>query len=274
MLNPADVLKVKCNFAQKVLAYLTKRKYVVDVCPCVLYPYYSEYGQVSIIEADCLEFEQECAINNNKYAEITDCNATTIACDTQLPVSLNLASSSCTLTASIDNQSNNSAYPVMSVGANSQLITGTAYLKVVQSGSCGSNTTYTELNSGNTSSGSGDEYEATFSFGFNSLNTFTGGDESFIKTLRVYKTDVFGTLINTPIDLDLDPSTSVYYSDNVDCPSCTALLGSDLYIGNPNFEDNFSTLMANVSLALTGASDNISITASSNGFNYIVRCKA
>lgn len=274
MLNPADVLKIKCNFAKKVLAYITKRKYVANVCPCVLYPYYSEYGQVAVVNESCLEYEQECALNSNKYDDPTDCTDQTTSCANQLDITTTLTGRSCTLTAVVDNLVNGTAYPNMSLNADSSIITGTNYIKVTQTGDCASDATYSTLNGGTTSGGTAEEHKATFSFGFNSLNSFNGSDESYIKVLRVYKTDSLGTLVNTPINLDLDPSTSPYYSDNLLCPGCATITASEVEIGDSNFGDNFTLLMNNVSLSLFSTTDAQYITAASDGSNYQLYCKA
>lgn len=274
MLNPADVLKIKCNFVNKVLALINKRKYVASVCPCVLYPSYGEYAQVSVVDPECLSIEQECALNNTNYDAIPSCEPVILDCDNQLDITTTIVGKSCAVAISMDNKVDGTAYPIMSTSAGSPLITGTTYIKFLQSGDCGANLDYDTVLSGTTSSGTSDSYQSTYSFGFNSLNTFHGSNQSYISILRVYQTDSLGTLVNTPINLDLDPSTSPYYSDNVDCPSCSALLSTDVEIGNPDFSTNFSILMDNVSIALLGDPGLHYITASSGGNDYRVYCKA
>lgn len=273
-LNPAAVLNANCNFVNKVLDFLNKRKYIIGVCPCTLYSYFIEYMQGTNLDASCLTYEQECSLNNNTYQDVTECEPTIMSCGNQLDINIVLTGATCTLESSIENSVNGSAYPVMSVSENSPLITGQVFIKVLQSGNCGSNTTFTELVSGTTSSGISADYESTVSRGIGTTASFTGSGQSYITTLRVYTTDVFGTLVNTPIDLDLDPNTSPYYSDNISCPGCTAILPGEVEIGAPGYEDSMTTLFSNISLALFNETPNHSLSATGSDSDVSVYCTA
>lgn len=273
MLNPADVLKIKCNFVSEVLRFLNKRKYVIDVCPCILYPYYGEHGLTSVVDSDCLSYTNECVLLDNKYSTPTECEATLSECDDQLAIALTTTTSPCTLLAYTLNRSNGSTYPTMFTTDDSIYVNGTLSLKLVATGDCTVDIDYVTIYGGASSLGTSDDYKSTCALGhYSPYTSFKGTTASYVKSLRVYETDEFGVLINTPIDLDLDPSTSIYYADTVDCPGCTALLPSEVELGDPNFTTNFETLMDNVSIARYGSPGfhNISATFFSSSNVYRV----
>lgn len=71
--------------------------------------------------------------------------------------------------------------------------------------------------------------------------------------MKAYKTDEFGQGANELI-LNLNPGTSPYLIDNVDCPGCVTVDPAELVFGHANFSDAFSSLMDNVAQALGGYS--------------------
>jgi len=254
MLTPADVLKIKCEFVNKVLEILTARKYKVDVCTCELKSYYIDALLVDkLYPAECLEFVDHCRLEKlaDSYPEVVACTATTVECTNQADITLAATTVTCTHTATL-RSSNNTAYPDVFTTDNSQYVNGSIGMYAQGVGVCANAEQSVTVTGGCTSSGCSNSHKAILKRGFQSDSSFNGDDDAFIKTLRVYKTDALGTLDPTPIDLDLDPATSVYLADTIDCPGCTAILASELYISDTNFESTFVTLMNNVSLALFG----------------------
>lgn len=254
MIAPADVLRIKCKFVDQVIAFLTKRKYVVDVCPCELYQYYGDYMLATTL-VDCLEYEQECYLNKkaSKYDLPTTCDDTVVSCDGQLSdLVLSSATTTCDFTASTANSVNFSAYPVLSVTDDSTYIESTINIRFVKDCHAGSSTIVaaTAVAGGCTSSGCSSSAKGQHLFGIQTTADFGLTSDAYISTLRVYETDSTGVLINTPIDLDLDPATSPYYTDDISlCPGCATVLDSEVKIGSANFSTAFTTLMENVSLA-------------------------
>lgn len=260
MLAPADVLNIKCEFVNKVLAYLSKRRYAVNVCPCTLYPYYARYAKVAIIDNDCLDYDDECAITSaTKYEHVAVVCTSSTDCNAQVTITLSQEETSCTQVAGLSktiptgvNSLTSSASATTILTNNSQYVNAYIYLGATSSGTCGSNVGSTTVNGGCTSSGCSDDHKFIHWFGMSSVTAVPYN--TYIKTLRVYTTDVTGSL-SYSIDLDLDPTTSPYYVDDItDCPGCSTVLSNEVQFGNANFSDAFETLMDNVSIALFGSS--------------------
>lgn len=278
MLAPADVLNAKCEFVNKVLAYLEKRKYVVDVCACTLYPYYARYAKVSILEDDCLTYDDICEITSNTdYThEATTCDSG-VACADQVDITLSKANFECNAIAETITTSCNCKYPTIVLQNNSEEVVGYIKVKTTFSGTCASpaQSSSVQVDGGcNSTDGCTSASNSYYSFGFNSDSTSIVTADSYITQLRVYRTDSFGVILDK-LDLNLNPSTSPYLADDpVNCPGCTAIVPSELEFGDPNFESAFATLMDNVSLAVWGAPGLHRIYAWWNGTHYRIRCKA
>jgi len=99
-----------------------------------------------------------------------------------------------------------------------------------------------------------DRFKASTRLGIGS--SFNGAltATSYIKVLRVYETDEFGILQPDPIDLDLDPATSIYYGPSVSFPTLVSVTPSDLQFGSATavLTEAFENLMDNVSVVRYG----------------------
>lgn len=275
MIQAADALKLKCKFVEKVLKFLNDRKYVVDICPCVAYSYYADYVLSGLLyDAECLEAEDECTLNTtaNTYTAVEECEDAIASCDGQLDISLSSLTTSCVHTADTANSINNSALPIITTTSDSIYIGGNIDIRVTSD--CHTQSTSilgrTTINGGCTSAGCSDSAKGKYTFGIQTTSTFNLSDEAYISILRVYETDSTGNLIDTPINLDLNPSTSPYYTADVtDCPGCTTILDTEIQIGSTDFTTAFATLMDNVSLARYGSTGKHSMSAVNLSANSI-----
>lgn len=269
----ADVTKIKCKFVTEWIAFLNKRKYSVSACSKCKYTYYADalkvlYGGVEDdpnFTSDCLDHDIECDLTTkaNKYPEATtDCASGTL-CLNQVSITLAEVGTSCTTTAGLSTSFpptfGTAAYPATFVTDNSSYINGTVYKGVQGTSSCAGSGS-TQITGGCTSGGCSNTHKAQYYLGFRITQPLPAST-TYIKSLRIHYTDSLGTLVSY-IDLDLEPG-SIYYSDNVSCPGCSAVLGSEVQFGNANFGDAFETLMDNVSIALFGSPSLHGITAAS-----------
>lgn len=287
MMLLADVTKIKCKFVQEMISYLNRRKYSVSPCIKCKYTYYADalkvlYGGVEDdpnFTSDCLDHDDECSLTTKAGSYTIDlCQQATIGCEDQATITIATTEYDCTSTAqtSHDGQFTGSSYPVIKLTNDSIYIDGEININARLSGVCGPTAPYDRATTtvqagGCTSSGCSNSYLGLYKFGVNSVGTQAA--TTYVKSMRVYTTDLFGTL-STSYDLDLDPATSPYYVDDItDCPSCSLVVPSEVQIGDPNFSTAFATLMDNVSIALFGAASKHAIAAT-GGSSYSILCTA
>jgi len=284
----ADVTKIKCKFVQEIINFLNKRKYAVDPCVKCKYTYYADALKLLYppytepIEGsgvfECLDHETECDLTTkaSKYPEQASC-LTNEECLDQVTITLAQAVRTCSSLAETINSQCSCKFPRMYTTNNSTLVNGTIDIKTTFSGTCSNPaTTSSESVIGGCNSADGciDDNQSYYSFGFNSNSTSVVTDTSFLTRMRVYLTDGAGA-ITTMKDLLLTPGANDYQADDpVLCPGCTAIPDAELVFGHANFEDAFSTLMDNVSLALFGVTGLHNMYAWWNGTHYRIRCKA
>lgn len=256
MLLTADVLKIEAKFVERMIAFLKRRKSLVDQCYCAVIPYFADAALVSLLE-DCLSHTDECNLQKKAdiYTPQDPVDPVITNCQDQVTATLAYTGpNTCSYTTSLVNGVNNSAYPIVVLENDSQYMNVTT--DVVVSNTCNS-TTITETIEGGCVYGTcSNDYLGEF----NTYYTLTAsadkpqsvGINNYITDLRIYAIDATGYLIPTPIDLDLNPATSDYYTASVDCPGCTTVLAADVKFSSPTFTSSFNTLMDNVSLALFG----------------------
>jgi hypothetical protein len=282
---PADVLKIKCKFVSEVIAYLNRRKYSVSTCIECKYTYYADalkllYGTTTEtigdeVDYECLTHAQECSLTTkaNKYPELTTGCEETIPCASQASITLLVEDQSCTSTAETINQSCNCKYPTIALNNNSKYIDASIDVKYLFAGECATSKvpTYYTVNGGCDSGSCSDDYRGIYSFGFNSDGNAYITSASFITQMKVFKTDTSGNGANA-LTLNLNPGTSPYTSDNVNCSGCAAVDPAELVFGHANFTSAFLTLMDNVALSLGSYSHEM--RAWWTGDKLRVRCTA
>lgn len=266
LLTPADVLKIKCRFVTEMIKFVKRKKYIMAPCLCEVYPYYADY-LLSTLAADCLEYDDECTLKkiSDSSSDQDPIDPTIIPCSTQIDPLLSYSSSStCTYSATVENQYDGSAYPTIVLTDNSEFVNITA--DVVLNNTC-NHTIQTETIIGGCIDGDCQDGYLGRVIISSGMTSFIHGanavaPEAYITKLRIYTVDDTGLLDPTPIDLDLNINTSPYYAPGVDCPGCTALILSDVQFGNVDLQTNFATLMDNVGLALFGDANTHKLDAS------------
>lgn len=288
MILTADVTKIKCKFVSEWIAFLNKRKYSVSACHKCKYTYYADalkvlYGiEASPLEgymvSDCLDHDIECDLTSkaSKYPEPTTCEAGE-QCQDQVSIVVAQAVKTCNAVAETKNSYCNCKYPTIELTDNSTEVNANIDLVTTFSGNCASRSVVDTVNvegGCNLADGCITANQSYYSFGFNSNSTSIVTDTSFITKMRVYLTDGNG-VITTMRDLLLTPGANDYQVDDpVLCPGCTAIPDAELVFGHANFEDAFTTLMDNVSLAIFGVTGLHHMYAWWNGTHYRIRCKA
>jgi hypothetical protein len=97
--------------------------------------------------------------------------------------------------------------------------------------------------------------KSTTSFSLTDTNT-TLPTNGYLSRLYVYETDQNGNFINSQIELDLNPTTSPYYSG----AGLTTLTASDVVFSNASWTGNMVTLMNNVSIYRYGVTGKHKLT--------------
>jgi hypothetical protein len=251
MLNPADVIKIKNNFVSKVIRFLKKRKYTSEVNLSELYKYYSEIT-LSTTLVDCLSYEDICKLSKaaDSYPDLTEDIIITIPCEDSVDTTLSATGPvSCTNLIRISSDgTNNTAFPKVILQDNYEFINITSYL--VLENNCGTPEIAEQVYGGCVLNSCGTDKLGTATFSGGVVSILNGSaaiaNDSYFRTIRIYYVDQNGILVNTPIDLNLDPATSPFYS----CAGCTTLVANDIKFGNANFANNFKALMDNVSTNL------------------------
>lgn len=251
MIAPANVITLKCRLVAEAAKYFKNKQFFVDNS---LEPLKCAWLDMKLaVNGDCLDDELTCTINDlAKKNKQTACSPLdTVTCEDQLPITLTVSdSSACTYTANTYNSTGVSPLAEFSLTNNSDVITATLTSKLtnscnseIESNTLTNQITYTDRPKGNVRVMCGG-------------GTYGGAltPDSYPKILRVYETDAFGTLINTPIDLDLDPDTSDYYGPSVPFPDLAVVTPSDLHMGSAYSTqlEAWETLMDNVSIVRYG----------------------
>lgn len=212
MLTPADVLKIKCKFVEKMKAFLTKRMSQVDVCYCEVLPYFADAQLASTLyDADCLTIEQECTLEKkaDKYSAQPELNPNIVPCSDQVSISLAKVESACSVSGIVENASGQ-AFPRIVLSNNSIYHDAVLDMKITD---CITNTVQTEqirVGCTGTPEVCTDSQRVAGIMTFlltTPTTTYPGG---YIQTLRLYQTDSNGLLVNSPIDLDVTPSNVGY----------------------------------------------------------------
>jgi hypothetical protein len=250
MIAPADVLKIKCKFVKDAAAYFNAKKYFLDGTNTSILCIYLQLLQAE--NEACIDDEDACTLREiaRLFKDPACTSVDEYTCEEQLPITLTVNDSySCNYAAALYNTTGASPLMEFSIANNSEVITGTITSRLTSS--C--NTTPVDTVFTNQQSYS-DRPKGSTRLGVG--GTFGGAltAVSIIKTLRVYETDEFGILQPDPIDLDLNPLTSIYYGPSVDFPTLSAVTPSDLQAGSSPavFEEAFETLMDNVSIVRYG----------------------
>lgn len=263
------VTKVTNKFVEQMVLFLKLRTYVVDPCLCMVHTYYAEYLMVTLL-ADCLTYEQQCAIikKANTYPDPVDNTVTTTECESSTPVKLKVTGpNTCTFTARPKNSLDQSGYAEVFTTDNSQYVNIRS--NVVLENNCGQPVQSIPITGGCVLADCQDAYKGFVQYEVGMIENVHGSNavanDAYFQALKVYKTDANGDLDPTPIILDLNPASSPYYAAGVSCPGCTALTLAQVKFGHVNFIANFSTLMDNVSLALFGVTGKHLMSASIGG---------
>lgn len=257
MLTTADVNKVTCDFVTKALDYLNCQKYSITCCSTDAQQAFTQYKLATFTECD-LTYAQECFLKNIDYeGTYTDCNNTAVVtdCSSQATLHLDYVMTTKTWATSLKNPVDSSAYPHITLVDNTIYQQG--YLNAVTID------TSTLAVFATQSVGVSTQYPSTFGFG-GSLG-FTIGNNSwtassgsgYIKIIRLYKTDSAGTFINTPIDIDVSPTTSPYLSG----AGLTTVTASHLYFGHADWVNSIQNVVKNAVKILSGSAANVGITA-------------
>lgn len=273
-ITDATALKIRCNFVAKVKTYITNKKYKVDPgLDCLL----EDFKRTALLSLgiDCLTVDQICDINEyaNTLPTLPINTPTITECEDQGDVDIDMLINTCIPSVTLKNTYDNTASPLITLA--NDTIYQNASINAIFTDPCGTSSTVT-VTGGCTSAGCTDADKATNILGISSNIGDYIPAVSYITSLRVYETDATGVLINTPIDLDLDPATSPYYTAHVtDCPGCTTVSSGDVVMSSTNWATAMSTLMDNVSLARYGSTGKHHLTfqkfSLDGGVTYTVR---
>jgi hypothetical protein len=266
MIQAADVLNLGCNFVTAVKRMLNRRSYVAEIdVTCTYAPLKWWFlGQ----HEDCLTDGEICEVLSTSASNVTDStpspgggSVVVTPCDVQ--GNLNLLTSTNSITYNVKALNTlGSVYPLATLVPNSSYITTGVNLVSYT----GSSIIDTELVPGNTTP-TGPAIPPQVLVGMK--ETGIPSDHRIV-SIRLYKTDDGGVIEDIPIDIDLDPVSSPYYADGVDCSGCYTVDPAHTIVSHSNFQNAFADLMSNVATAALGYPGYIDMHATYNSGSLTV----
>lgn len=272
MIQTATVNKIDCAFVQEIYEFLQNRKFALDVCT-------DDAAAAFLLSlkahSTCLTYEDECAIESTPIKDYTvDCSASAYTpCATVGSVSITPSTSTCTYNTALQNPSNGTGYPYVDLQNNQIFHKGQINLHVTSS--CGDYDSSTLVETGTVLIGATPVTSTDYDFAVTAshdLDNVTTLTNSYIKTIRLYRTDSSGALVNTAFDVDVSPTTSPFLS----CGSCTTVNPAHLYFGHANYTTALQTTIENAVRVMSGDSANISVvvrTLGTTGYSIVTRTK-
>jgi hypothetical protein len=261
-----DVNKIKCNFVNEVIKYITCGKYSIDCCSTKALRAWMNY-KLSIF-TDCeVSAEDTCYLSeldlNNYLLSCSDA-VSTLDCDTQISLELSKLIESCTITSVLANPNDGSQYPVITVSDDSSY--PVASIDVVTTSSCGGSETFTVESGSFLIAGVpsiDEEYNPHVRVSITIPNVVTN-TAGYIGSLWLYETINSSTLNTVKIEINADPTSSPYLS----CGGCTTVNSVELYFGHPNYTVALTNLIRNAMLVLYGDADlgDFRVEAIGNGY--------
>ena len=237
------------KFVQDVVKYCKNKKYISEVCPCNLYDSFFNMLSAQTVNS-CDNYELECKLTNlaNGYDySVDDVN---IPCNQQLTVTITNPTTSTNNSLVLKNNIDGSAYPVFTLTENSTRQNASINLVKNTNGVL----TNTVINGGCYSGTCDPALQASASFTVTDYSASLSED-SYVAQLTLYETDNTGQLINQPLNLNVNPATSPYYSG----VGLTNLTLSDVTFSNSNWEANMKTLIDNICIYRYGSAAHHSI---------------
>ena len=256
-MTTADVIKLACAFVEDVISYIKETRYLTDPCLDNVSESFSRYKQATTL-VECLTHEDECDILGYVTNPLPYVPPVVLDCDTQITIELSQTSTSCSywaqprsvIVGALD------AFPVIIL--EDDTVHQPAFIKMELKTDCGTIVGSQILESGCDGNDIGPLncndalYKGSYGIGFE-FDGVIDNPDGYIKTLRVYETDVNGLLNPIPIDLNVAPSNIAAWTS---CPLCSGVDPNDLLFDSPSDQDwkaAFETLMENVSYTRYGA---------------------
>ncbi len=253
-MTTADVNKLACRFVEDMLTYLSRQKFVTDLCLDSVKLSFSEYKLITTLE-DCLSYKDICDLLGSVVNQIPEPEIETINCGEQISVTVTATTNSCHYFEQVRSHIVDfDAFPAIVLQEDS--IYQKAYINIMQRSDCGGLTGLFEVvESGcwsNLDTGPIDcnsDYDYAFEIDYR-INGLLINQDGYIKTIRFYETDSNGLLINIPFDLDVSPAN---VSSWVGCLLCSGVDPNDLYFSSPNWVTAFNQLLQNISFTRYGS---------------------
>ena len=262
MLQTADVLNLKCKFVSSVIESINSAKSVLRQNLNKVISDYSDF-MLSFYLKDCLTYDHECKLLDQRFSSLPDCSTTVTPCGDQDTLVLTSNSYPCIVFFQTKNLYDTSRYPTLSLISNSILQTAQIGVTTpILSNSCNALVTNYVVDAGCQTGTCSDTFLTKV--GINSfLQNVASLPDSYVTTMRLYTTDATGAN-PIPLNVDLRPSNLSTWTA---CGGCLPITASDLEFDSGNFEFAFDNLLENVSRTLYGANYSSFVIQSIPAFN-------
>jgi len=253
MITQQTVDQLATKFVQDVISYHNTKKYVVNTdITCVYDSLFNYLSGINLLSTNCEDYELECELVNSITGDyVYTPPVQEIPCNDQLTVTFNRSTVTCNNTTEIKNSFDDGTRP------DNYLVDNSKYIETkinLHKNICNVKTE-TVIQGGCTIAGCSNAYKASFRHVWVN-NNLVLSPQGYISEMLIYETDSMGEMVNTPIIIDLEPSTSPYYTG----AGLTTLVLNDVRFNNVNWTSNMATLLNNISIYRYGQPNRHNIT--------------
>lgn len=223
MLQDADVLKIKCKFVIEFIKFLKRRKYSVSACHKSTLVYFSD-AYLATVLYDCLTPDDICYLQNkaSKYNDNTVDIVETLTCAEQVTTDITTMSEPCSVSFSVQNTGDGSAFPYISSLTN-DAVNQDASVNITMQDCDGSETVRIgQWCNGDPLVCTGDGVKAYT--GFSVSNIYSASPNAAIEYLKL--SYVHNNIVTNEL-LYVHPSNVATFTG---CIGCESITGSDLYL--------------------------------------------
>lgn len=247
MLQIADVNKLRCNFVSAAYDYFTRKKYEITVCNKEAIQAYVDF-KLSQNYLCPLSIHEQCRLENiEPTTSVVTCESQDFICSVQASMKLSKTSFTETYTTTLENRINGSAFPFVEINTG---IYQKAYISFVTRDSLGNIYDEHEITSGSIIAGGTTFTSTDYDLGalmvwpiYNLANV----PDSYVKTIRLYRTDTSGIYTGQFQDIDVSPLTTPYLN------TYWTVNPADLYFTAASWAVAFDQILQNAVKSITGS---------------------
>jgi hypothetical protein len=210
MLQVADVDKLRCNFVFDVFQYFDNKKYSITSCNATVIKSFLDF-KLSEYYLCPLDLHEDCRLQLIKAnSEVVTCNPEAFVCSLQAGIKLTKTETLTTYTTTLENQANGSAFPVVEINSG---IYPKASINFVTRDQFGNIYDTHQVTSGSIHAGGIEYIDQQHDLGglmVKQISNVVNSVGSYVKKIRLYRTDTSGIYTGEFANIDVSPLTSTH----------------------------------------------------------------